>query len=84
MYNSLIPTILFISQYMAYNKHMSAKHKESALRRWAHTSPEERKRLGNLHRQTLKKYWSTVTPEQRSARGRHAALVRHGKIRPLS
>lgn len=58
---------------------MSVKHKESAAKRWAKTTPEERKRLGALHAATLKKYWANITPEERSRRGRHAALIRHGK-----
>lgn len=63
---------------------MSVKHQESAKKRWAKTGTEERKRLGKLHRAALKKYWATVTPEERTKRGKHAANIRHGKIRPLS
>lgn len=60
---------------------MSVKHQESAKRRWATTTVEERARLGGLHSEALKAYWATITPEERSRRAAHAANTRHGKIR---
>lgn len=63
---------------------MSVKHQESATKRWAKTTPAERKRLGMLHSEALKKYWATITPEERSRRAAHAANTRHGQIRLLS
>lgn len=62
---------------------MSVKHKESAKKRWAKTTTEERVRLGKLHSAALRAYWATRTPKQRSEHAAHAANARHGKVRSL-